>query len=144
MSKCPSISRNNMGDFTEVEKEHSTSRSGPVKRSHLFGLVNCMIFGTMLEYPTHVYEPLLRSGRNPLFKLDTPVFTDCEKTNLTLREEPPKTVTFYDNLGRSCSIDDPRRNWSDAWEATEFTITVNLGLPGIPQGQGGVMEVDCC
>ena len=49
-----------------------------------------------------------------MLMLDTPVFTDCEKTNSTLREEPPKIVTFYDNFGRSCSIDDPRRNWSDA------------------------------
>ena len=75
--------------------------------------------------------------------LDTPVLTNHENVNSTLREEPSKTVTFYDNFGRSCSIDDPRRNWSGAWETTEFTTTVNLGHLGISQGQGGVMEVDC-
>ena len=57
-SEYPSNSKNNVENFTEVEKKHSISRSGPVERSHLFGLVNYMIFGMMREYPIHVYEPL--------------------------------------------------------------------------------------
>ncbi len=103
-----------------------------------------MIFGALGGHAILVCESPPESGKNLLSMLDAPIFTACENTDSTLREEPPKTVTFYDNLGRSCSIDDPRRNWSDAWEAPEFTITVKLGPPGIPQGQGGVMGVDCC
>ena len=129
-----------MENFTGVGKKHPTSRSSSVERSHLFGVVNYMIFGMMWEHPIHVYEPPLRSGRNPLLMFDAPVFTDHENVNSTLPEEPSKTVTFHDNFGRSCSIDDPRRNWSGAWETTDSTVMVNLGPPGIPQGQRGVME----
>ena len=42
----------------------------------------------------------------PLLTLGTPVFTDRENTGSTLRQEPPKTVTFHENFGRSCNIDD--------------------------------------
>ncbi len=46
-SKCPSISKKSMENFTELEKEHPTSRSGSVQRPHLSGPVSYMIFGTM-------------------------------------------------------------------------------------------------
>ena len=46
-----------------------------------------------------------------------------------MREEPPKTVTFYENLGRLCSIDDSRQNCAITRETTESTIAAYLGYP---------------
>ncbi len=93
-SKCHSISKRSTGNFTEVEKKHPTSRSGSFERSHLFGPVNYMVFGTMWRCPIHVYEPLSDPRKNPLPMLNTPVLTDCEKMDSTLRKELPKTLTF--------------------------------------------------
>ena len=45
--KVPFDFKRSTGNFTEVEKEYPTSRSGSVERSHAFGSVNRMIFGTM-------------------------------------------------------------------------------------------------
>ena len=73
--------------------------------------------------------------------LDTPVLTDQGKTNSTLWEEPPKSVTFDDNFGRACDIDDPGRNKSSAWETTEFTTTVNLRCPEIPRTKEELWEL---
>ncbi len=50
-SKCRSVSRRNIGNFTEVEKEHPTSKSGYVERSHVFGSVDYMIFGASWAHP---------------------------------------------------------------------------------------------
>ncbi len=38
--------------------------------------------------------------------LDTPVLTDRGDMDSTLREEPSKTVIFYEVLGHSCNVDD--------------------------------------
>ena len=60
-----------------------------------------------------------------LSMLDTPVLTACGNMDSTFREEPPKTVTFCENLGHSCNIDDPERNRSITWETTELTTTAS-------------------
>ena len=81
------------------------------------------------------------SGKSLLPMLDTAVFTDCENMDSTLREEPPKTVIFHEKLGRSCNIDDPEWNWSNARETTEFTATVNLGHPRVPNTKEKTWEL---
>ena len=106
-SECHSIFKGSTWNFTEVEKEHSTSRSGSVERSHFFGLVNCMIFGALGAYPTHVCKSPTKSGKSLSSLLDTPVLTASKNKESTLWEEPPKIVTFNENPGRSCNIDDP-------------------------------------
>ncbi len=144
-SKCHSTSKRSTGNFTEVEKEYPTSRSGSVERPHFFGPVIYMIFGTMWGYPIQVYEPLSKSRKNPLATLDMPVYTDRENMDSTLREELRNTATFYGNLGRSCNIDDPGWNWSNAWETTESTSMVNLESPGVPRTKesGELTDVEC-
>ncbi len=98
LSKCHSNFKKNTENFIEVEKRNPTSRSDSFEMSHLFEPVKYMIFGTMWRYPTHVYEPLLEPGRDPLLMLDMPVFSDCGNIESTLREEPPDTVIFYETL----------------------------------------------
>ena len=56
-----------------------------------------------VRVPHSSLRATFESGRNALPALDTPVFTNCENADSKLREEPPKTVTFYENLGRSCN-----------------------------------------
>ena len=104
--KCHTNSRKSTGNFTEVRKRHPTPRSDSFEMSHLFGPANYMIFGTMWIYPIYVYEPLLEPGRNLLPMPDTPVLTDHGNVDSTLREEPSKTVTLYENLGHPCNVDD--------------------------------------
>ena len=67
------------------------------------------------------------SGKSFPSMLDTPVFTVCENVDSALREEPNKTVTFYENLGRLCNIDDLERNRSITRQTTESTTTAQLG-----------------
>ena len=57
--------------------------------------------------------------------------TACENMDSTLREEPPKTVIFFEVLGRSCNIDEPEWNWSITREAMESISTAHLGCPGV-------------
>ena len=90
-------------------KEHPISdlRSGSVGRSHFFGPVNYMIFEAIGGYPIHVCGSSSISGKSLQSMLDTLVFADCGNMDSMMRKEPPKTVTFYENLGRSCNIDGP-------------------------------------
>ncbi len=106
-SKCHSFFKRNTGNFTEVEQEHSASRSGSVEKSYFSGSANYTIFGALGEYPIQVCESSSMSGKNFLSTLDTSDFTACGNVDPTLREEPLKTMTFYENLGRSCNIDHP-------------------------------------
>ncbi len=106
-SKCHSNSNISMGDFTEVKKRHPTSRSGSIERSHFSESVNYNNFGALGGYPIHICKSILMYQKSLPSMLDAPVFTACKNMDSTLREEPPKTVTFYENLGRSCSINDP-------------------------------------
>ncbi len=96
-------------------------------RCHFSGSVNCMIFGVLGGYPIHICESSLMSGKTLLPMLDAPVFTVCENVDSKLREEPPKTVTFYGNLGRLCNRDEPERNRSIRRETTGSTTTAYLG-----------------
>ncbi len=130
-SKCHSISERSTEIFTEVEKGHPTLRSGVIEGSHFSGFINYVTFGALGGYPIHVSESSSMSGKSLLSMLDMPVFTACENMDSTLREEPPKTVTFYENLGRLCSIDDPDRNRSIAWETMESNTTAYLDYPGV-------------
>ncbi len=63
-----------------------------------------------------------------MLMLDTPVFTDCENVD---SGGAIKDSDFYENLGRSCIIDDPQWNWSITRETTESTATAYLGYPGV-------------
>ena len=100
------IPQRGTGNFTEVKKKYPTPLSGSVEGSHFFGPVNYMTCGVLVAYSICVCESTSMSGKNLLLMLDTPIFTECENINSTLREEPPKTETFYENLGRSCNLDD--------------------------------------
>ncbi len=65
--------------------------------------------------------------------LDTPVYTDCENIKSTLREEPPKKVTFCGDLGHRCSVDDSGWNLSTTRETAESTTTTHPSYQGSPQ-----------
>ena len=105
-SKCHPNSKRSTGNFTEVENEHPTSRSGSVEREvPPFWACQLHDLWSAVTIPPLCLPAISESGKNSLLILDTPVFTDCKNMDSTLREEPPKTVTFYENVGRSCNKD---------------------------------------
>ena len=78
-----------------------------VDGSHFFGLVNYAIFGARENQLIPISRSLSACGKNLLSKLDASAFTDQENINSTLREEPPKMVTFHGNGDSPYNIDDP-------------------------------------
>ena len=115
-----------------MEKEYPTPRSGSVEGSHYFRPANYMIFGEPGAYPIHVYESSSMSEKNFPPMLDTLVCTDCENMNSTLREEPPRTVTFCEDLGQPCNIDDSGWNLFITRETMESISMAYLSYPGVP------------
>ena len=93
-----------------------------------------------VKIPHPCLRATLDSWEEPLPTLDTPLPTAYESMDSTLRDEPPKTMTFYENLGRLCSEDDPGWNRSITRETTGSTTTAYLGYPGVRKVKNEVWE----
>ncbi len=66
------------------------------------------IFGVSGEHLIQESRPTTMCGRNLPSILDALAFTDWRKRNSTLREEPPKMVTFREIRDSPCNIDHPQ------------------------------------
>ncbi len=99
MVRVPFEFEDEHGELYRSGKGYPTSSPGSIEKSHFSGSVNYMSFGALGGHSIHVCESTSMSGKNLLFMLEAPVCNACENMDSTLRDEPPKTVTFYENLG---------------------------------------------
>ena len=141
LAKVPFKLQDEHGELYRSEKGAPNIEISSIERSHFSGCVNYMIFGALGGHPNYVCESSSMSGKNLLSILDKPVFNACENMDSTLREKPPMTVTFYENLGRSCNIDEPESNLSIRRDDGVHQHSLP-GLPRGPQGQGGSVGVN--